>query len=150
MSDRTTVTLTVLTCHTEAAKRFFPDDNIEEYSCDDLHLTSFLFYEINNGNLPFLQNLTEAGIAFDSDWDKGAGFDSGSETCRFTSDGVVVGKDIYTHETSISLDLLMQYIDRPAALVNIIRDRKAWLHLLPWDNQEEYGKLYRTLRLIAH
>ena len=147
MGDRTTVHLTVLTTQARAAKELF-DYHSEEY--EGVGITSFVFNEINYGELPFLPALREAGIAYDSCWDDGNEYHSGTASCRFSPTGEDIRKGIYDNARNPSLDALILLIDRPAELRQAILDQQEKIRVLPLDSdQEAYGKLYRTHALLG-
>lgn len=146
MGDRTNVSLLVLTSQANTTKSFF------EYTCDEEKVydeqTSFYFSEVNYGELPFLSELISAGIAYDSDWDRGDEYGSGIESARFTAEGELVKKTIYEDAINPPIDSLLSRIDNPIELRQFIVDYVEKSNVLPWDNQEEYGKIYRVKQLI--
>lgn len=148
MGDRTTVTLTILTNQVAQARPLF-DDEPEYEDQNNLGLTEFVFYEVNYGNLQFLDQLQEAGIAYNSRWDSGSEFGSGCDYCRFTPNGGVIVKGISDDYINPSLDVLMEKIDDYEALKKAITSHHDQVSVLDWDNQEQYGKIYRTRQLIA-
>lgn len=147
MGDRTTVTLAFLQSQQEEALKHFDQVASEAEIVDDLAYHSF--YEINYGNLEFLDALQAAGIAYDSTWDRGSGFSSGTRSCRFMPDGTAVIKEIYESENNPNLGSLMCRIDDLLALRQFVLEYHQKVSVLPWDNQEEYGQRYRTKQLIS-
>jgi len=147
MGDRTTVYLDVLASQADAAKELF-DYDIDEAYCNGDQFVEFVFKEVNHGTLGFLKKLEEAGIAYDSSWSSGFEFGAGTTFCRFTDDGQVINFDRYDSEANPDLSGLMKRINNPKALREFILEHYNNVTPLPWDNQEEYGKLYRTKRLI--
>jgi hypothetical protein len=147
MGDRTTVYLDVLVSQADAAKKLFIYGPSDEYSNGDQFI-EFEFTEINNGTLDFLDELQEAGIAYDSSWSPGHEYGAGTTFCRFTADGQAIKFDRYDSEAHPDLSCLMTRIDDPKALREFILEHHNNVTPLPWDNQEEYGKLYRTKQLI--
>lgn len=150
MGDRTRVTLTVLRSQAEKAQELFsegyePEDTIHS----DSLLYSWEFDEVNYGRLPFLDRLKTAGIAYDSAWDNGDEYSSGYASCRFSSEGELVQKDLYDNEASIPLFVLTRLLNEPETLRQKILDTIQERTVLPWDNQEEFGKLYRMRQLIT-
>jgi hypothetical protein len=147
MGDRTTVYLDVLVSQAEAAKKLFDYGSQDEYLNGEGFI-EFVFTEINHGTLDFLSKLQEAGIAYDSSWSPGNEYGAGANFCRFTADGEVICFDRYDSEAHPDLSCLMTRIDDPIALREYILEHHKNVTPLPWDNQEEYGKLYRTKQLI--
>lgn len=147
MGDRTTVELTVLTAQSEAAQALF-DGEPDETGPSQL-LTVFTFYEVNYGELHFLPDLTAAGIAFDSYWGEGSEYGAGQKVCRFTAEGTLDLRELYDDYYNPDLNELMRHINDPVKLKEIIESHHKKVTPLPWDNQEQYGKLYRAAQLIT-
>lgn len=147
MGDRTTVTLTVLKAQADAAKVFFEYEADEEYEADKF--SAFTFYEVNYGNLDFIAKLVAAGIAFNSKWDSGSEYGPGTYYSRYTSEGEHKIWEIADSSINPSIDSLVLLLDRPIELHQFIVDHVENTTPLSWDNQLEYGKLFRTIQLIA-
>lgn len=147
MGDRTNVTLIVLTSQAAEAQQFFNED-IEEESNEETGLTAFMFEEVNYGELRFLPKLIEHGIAYNSEWEKGEEYDDGFESCRFTPIGEVETKEVYYNDRNPDINDLMGMLDNPLAIRKYLLNHHERITTLPWDRQEEYGKLYRTRKLI--
>lgn len=149
MGDRTTVTLTVLTSQVSEVVE------ILEYVLDCAYkfngdiTTSFTFDEVNYGTLKNLPALVDKGIAYESDWEAGSGYGPGTESTRFTEEGEVITKTVCDEDLSLAVITLMGVIDHPTELVELIKERHIELQILPWDNQEEYGKRYMARQLIS-
>jgi hypothetical protein len=142
MGDRTNVRLVVLVGHeADITHR-------DEEPTFDGPFAVFSYYDVTYGELPFLVDLRDKGIAYDSAWDKGDEYDSGAESCRFTSEGTAVVKTLYDSDRNPNLELLTLFLDDPIGLHGVITDHITSLEVLPWDNQAEYGKVYRTIQLI--
>lgn len=149
MGDRTTVHLYVPTDLADQAEALFDFGCEYTDDCED-NTTQFTFGEVNYGNLPFLNKLAEAGIAYNSCWEDGGDYKSGCESLRFTPSGEFVLKTLYNGEdVNPSLNRLLELIDQPEALREYILNYKEIRSVLPWDNQVEYGKLHRARQLIA-
>ena len=150
MGDRTRVTLTVLRSQAEKAQELFSEGyESEDTIASDSLLYSWEFDEVNYGRLPFLGGLKTAGIAYDSGWDNGDAYSSGYASCRFSSEGELVQKDLYDNEDSIPLSVLTRLLNEPETLRQKILDTIQERTVLPWDHQEEFGKLYRMKQLIT-
>lgn len=152
MGDRTTVTLTVLTSQSKKVKEFIKDrHDTERHPNDQLVMgehTHFHFAEVGGGELDFLPSLHAAGIAYESAWDDGQEFGPGIEVCRFTSAGEAIVKTITGSDEAILLTQLVCLLDKPDQLRELITNRVNENDYLPWENQEEYGKLYLVNQLI--
>jgi hypothetical protein len=147
MGDRTTVYLDVLVSQADAAEELFDYKPSTAYQNTE-KFVEFEFEEINHGTLNFLNELQEAGIAFDSSWLAGDENGAGSEFCRFTPTGESIRFVRYDSEINPDMNCLMRLIDDSHALREAILNHHKETTPLPWDNQEMYGKLYRTKRLI--
>ena len=147
MGDRTNVNLMVLAAHAKTTKELLlckPD----EISKDLVGFTTFIFYEINYGELDGLELLRDAGIPYESYWGQGSEYCPGTETCRFTPNGDAIVKIVYEEDLNISLASLMQDIEQPDVLVQKIRKAYEKNQVLSWDNQEDCGKRFRLKQLI--
>lgn len=152
MGDRTSVTLTVLTSQKAEAEKIFMADGYEaDHMTDDDHigLSHFSFYEVNYGDLPCLSDLTAAGIAHDSCWDHGGDYSAGTEFMRFTSQGEAKGYSYSNDDYNPDLKRLVALVNEPQALIAYILDHEDKVNPLPWDHQEEFGKIYRTKQLLT-
>lgn len=146
MGDRTTVTLTILESQQDEALKHF--GSVADEAWLDEPLAYHQFHEVNYGTLDFLDKLKAAGIAYESEWDRGSEYGPGVKSVRFTSDGDVVEKEIYNSECSIDVHDLMALLDKPEELKDLITSTHQAVSVLPWENQEKYGKLYRAKQLI--
>jgi len=146
MGDRTSVTLTVLECQSEAVEKVFrgfcSKGLITEARVD------YFFEKVNYGILRALPELQKQGIAYDSAWERGSDYEPGTEYLRFTSEGVAVKKCIYQYSHNPDISELMSFIDSPEELRSVILRKNEENYILPWDNQEEYGKRYQMLQLL--
>lgn len=151
MGDRSYVRLEVLASQKEKAEEIIEEryaGSSEDYeSEDDLH--TFCFEEVNGGDLPFLEELTAAGIAFDSSWDAGGDYGPGTDSCRFTPEGGAVTLRVMDDEINPDIYTLLKNIDDPIALRQSILDHKKKTTTLSWDDQEEYGQRYQARQLIS-
>ena len=148
MGDRTSVALRVLTSQVERVKEIIKG---EYYETDyyDPDLTIFDFDEVNYGELPFLQKLEKAGIPYNSRWGKGDDYGSGETVCRFTPEGEALVVELCDAEDNPRIASLLERLDKPEELVQYILDYVGSRKVYPWDNQEDYGKLYRMKQLIT-
>lgn len=159
MGDRTNVTLTILASQAKEAGKIM--GYLPEKSSGVL--TEFFFDEVNYGELDELPLLQGAGIAYDSDWGSGGEYREGCQSCRFSPEGEMEITEVYAGEENVSIDKLMTIIEKndpdseEAAdhsalyqeLETLILDHHAKVTPRSWENQEEYGKIYRTRQLIS-
>ena len=149
MGDRTTVTLTVLKEHAEEAQLHFDGWEAEYIDNDASHrFQRFTFYEVNYGTLPFLAELMEAGIPFDSDWDHGGDYGPGTHYSRYNDDGGIQEIELSNEYRNPDINELMKLIGDPQALIGKIVSHHMAVTPLPWDNQLENSKLFKTKKLI--
>ena len=111
-------------------------------------LTSFFFHEVNNGCVEEQDQLTNLGIAYNYKWGKGDNYDSGSKYIRFTPKGDLQHIEYYANELNPPLEKLLELVDQPEKMAQYVRQYSAEKTPLPWDNQVEYGKIYRTRQLL--
>jgi hypothetical protein len=149
MGDRTTVILSVLTEHAEEAQKIFKDDPPQE-SWTAGRLTRFVFHEVNYGELDFLEHLTAAGIAYDSEWGDGSEYGPGCKSCRFTPEGKAIIKALYNSDENPEINLLLPVLDDHEKLRLTILEHIKSREVMPWDNQIEYGKIYQAAQLISN
>jgi len=149
MGDRTTVVLSLLTSQVKEAEELlgYLHQSCNEECMDNT--TDFAFEEVNYGDLEGLVALEEAGIAYESTWRAGCEYEAGTTSVRFTSEGEKVKKTIYDSDLSIPITDLMHLINQPEAILELIKNSNEEVQVLPWDNQEEYGKRYRARQLIS-
>jgi hypothetical protein len=147
MGDRTTVVLTVLKSQSEKAKKFF-DCNSEEENVSD-EFVDYSFYEVNYGSLGFLNDLQDAGIAFNSNWGHGSEYGPGTEYLRFLPDGTHWREEVSDSYINPDLDTCMKLLDKPEELCIFIRNHYERITPPSWDNQEEYAKLFLARQLIT-
>lgn len=154
MGDRTTVTLRVLASQREATERLIPpgaepEEDYEATSDDGVALTAFTFHEVNYGSLNFLDDLRDAGIAYDSHWEDGGDYTAGTNYCRFDEAGQCIEHDVYDSDTNPNLSALMACIDQPEALRELILEHHEKVCALPWATQEHNSKLFLAHSLLG-
>ena len=116
MGDRTTMYLTVpkvLSEETAKLSKHDEDDNTEYDEYMD-----YTFDECNYATLPFTDLLIKHGIPHNQQWEKGDNYGSGNRYIRFTSEGLVVVKEIYDEALSISLEDVMDYAESKLPVTN--------------------------------
>ena len=156
MGDRTSVNLYVLSSQAERVVELL--GSVEEHPEERFtgtregeaptH-THLYFSEVNYGELAGLELLEEEGIAYDSEWSNGSEYGSGTSYCRFSPEGKMESSVQYDDQLNPPLGALMDRIEDSEGLKAYILDFSKKLEVRSWDNQEEYGRLYRTLRLIG-
>ena len=145
MGDRTWVEIIVLNESASLVKEILPDyAEIDESPS----LTSFFFHEVNNGWVEEQDQLTELGIAYNYKWGKGDNYNPGTKYIRFTPEGDLQHIEYYENELNPPLEKLLGLIDQPKKMAQYVRQYSAEKTPLPWDNQVEYGKIYRARQLI--
>lgn len=157
MGDRTYVVLTIPKEHKKLATKVIQqagwDICNDETSCPET--CAWGYDEVNYGELPFLDQLQNQGIAYVSSWSKGDEYGEGEAVLRFTDTGEFILKERYEsdaliHYSEIDRITMESYsTDEFARRVkSLAKQKKENFTDLPWDNQVEYGKLYRARRLI--
>jgi hypothetical protein len=137
----------VLKDHAKEAESFFDFAPVNTSKGDVF--TCFSFYEVNYGTLPFLGLIMNAGIPFDADWGPGSEYGPGSHFCRYTAEGELQEIERSNEYKNPDIDELMKLIDDPDALIKKIIDHHKSVTPLPWENQMEHAKLFRTKKLIS-
>lgn len=146
MGDRTTVYLRVLNSQSVEAQEYF---TLEDIGSDiGVTTTEFIFEDVNYGDLPFREALKKAGIAYDSSWSRGDDYGPGTESLRFDAEGNPFTSTVYESGINPELSDLMALIDKPDELRTFLLEHQADVADRPWENQEEYGKIYRATQLI--
>lgn len=145
MGDRTWVEIVVINETLDQVKSILPDDaevTIGEY------FTAFYFREVNQGCIDEQDELTNVGIPYNYEWGNGDNYDAGSKYIRFTPDGQLVHIEYYESEINPPLEKLLELVSTPKELAEFVQQYANEKTPLPWDNQVEYGKIYRTRQLI--
>ena len=147
MGDRTWVAITVLKESLDQVKEIFSDFyDIEIVEGD--YLASLHFDEVNNECVEEQDDLTEKGIPYNYEWGIGDNYDPGSKYIRFTPKGDLQHIEYYANELNPPLEKLLELVDQPEKMAQYVRQYSAEKTPLPWDNQVEYGKIYRARQLI--
>lgn len=146
MGDRTTVALRVLTVHLEQVKTIIENEAVID---EEDEFTLIWFDEVNYGELSFLKDLEEKGIPYDSSWERGSNYYSGTRYHRFTDEGEAVQKDVYDDALNPVLSALMELLDSPQKLAEAIVEAHAKVTPLPWDTQEQNSKRFLARKLIG-
>ena len=145
MGDRTWVEIVVLNTTLPLVEEILPDD--AEISTS-LEPSSFYFHEVNNGCIEEQGQLTEMGIPYNYEWGSGDNYKSGFKYIRFTPEGDPQHIEYYEDEINPPLEKLLELVSKPKELAEYVQKYSDDITPLPWDNQVEYGKIYRTRRLI--
>jgi len=150
MGDRTSVSLSFPTALLEKAKSLDTSEDFDDPNWENDGITNFYFYEVNYGNLDFLDDFIKAGIAFDSHWDAGGDYGPGTRSVRFTPEGDLIDKEIYDEGVNPDIDTLMELLETPDQLIQYIKDWKEKVSVPDLDEyQVEYGKIYQAKKLIS-
>ncbi len=147
MGDRTWVEIIVLKESLDQVKEVLSDFLDLEIAEGD-YLASLYFYEINNGCVEEHVQLTERGIPYNYEWGPGDNYYPGTKYIRFTPEGNLQHIEYYDNEVNPPLEKLLELVSKPKELVEYVQQYANERTPLPWDNQVEYGKIYRTRRLI--
>ena len=151
MGDRTRVILEFPAEFKEEANAIIAaaHEEGENITCDDTDdIICLSFEEVNYGELPFLPKMADAGIPYNSSWSSGSNYGAGTEYNRYTSEGCTVFLNVFDEDINPSIVALMTVIDEPIKLQEMVRNHHQDTTPLPWDNQVEYAKKYRVLKLI--
>lgn len=153
MGDRTYVILTVPAVHAGEVAGIYNEVSIIPHgtamvSEQGLDLVFFEFEDVNYGELDDLDKLEKLGIAFDSDWSQGDEYDEGCTYMRFDSEGNPVRKEIYQGDDAISMNRLLPLFDDHHKLRELIKSVNDSLHVIPWDDQVENGKIARLKHIV--
>lgn len=155
MSDGTTVDLYVLKIHEEYIRELYANYNPYEgqffnYNKDLVAL--FSFEDINYGELHDLDILEEEGISYTIDWGIGDSFSQGSKSLRFDDKGNKIKSTYFEDELSIPYLELVKIL-KSAEPLTVIKEKVAEMEsistLLPWEDQDQNAKIYRTRKLIG-
>lgn len=148
MGDRTWVEIVVLKESLPQVKEVLDLLNDEGEITEKGELVSIYFDEVNDGRIDEQDELTNVGIPYNYEWGNGDNYDAGSKYIRFTPEGQLVHIEYYESEINPPLEKLLELLDKPKELVQYIQQYSDDKTPLPWDNQVEYGKRYRTLQLL--
>ena len=145
MGDRTWVEIVVLKeCLPQVKELLGNDGQITEED----ELAALYFYEVNYGRIDEQDKLTNSGIPYNYAWGIGDTYDAGSKYIRFTPEGELVHIEYYEAEINPPIEKLLELAEQPEELAQYVRKYSAEHTPLPWDNQVEYGKIYRTRQLL--
>ena len=154
MGDRTAVTLDIPKVDFERTQEepwFEYGEEICEYNQDGVELISIIHYEVNYGELPFLHELTARGIPYDVRWEAGGNYTAGYGFLRFTPEGKAKLIEYHDEDENPPLQKLL------SLSVGLPDSHPLRQYLLQWqedhvpdgwENQEQYGELYRALQLL--
>ncbi|MGH1461265.1 MAG: hypothetical protein ACRBB6_04435 [Neptuniibacter sp.] len=151
MGDRTFCRLSVQKDDVELVKQLIDrmGDSFDELndSCDTY--AYFDFFEVNYGRFFCEEELLEAGVPCDWEWQSGSEYGPGTTTIRFDGTGEEHTNEVDDSCINPDLDQLIKLIDSPDELREHILKHKEQITHIPWDNQAEYKKLYRAKKLIT-
>jgi hypothetical protein len=157
MGDRTDVQLTIPTELHKLAEQVAPDmcDHAGATYCEQhggLQLVTLEYYEVNYGELEFLPKLVDVGIPYTRYWYRGGEYNQGEEFLRFTPEGDIRLVELYEGEENFPIDQLtdLMILGDMDKLTDAYNAHMLKTTPLSWDNQVEYGKLFRTKKLILN
>ena len=145
MGDTTHVAIQIPQECLETAIQCLPSFNYKAKMNDFIILE---FSEVNYGELEEFEELIALGIPCDYEWGKGSEYGSGRKYIRFTPEGEIQLIEYYDKDRNPDLNMLLYLLGTPEKLAAFIRQYHAAITPLPWDNQVEYGKIYRTRQLL--
>lgn len=148
MSDETWVEIVVLKESLPQVKEVLNLLEDEGEIVEGVELASIYFYAVNNGCIDEQDELTDSGIPYNYEWGNGDNYDAGSKYIRFTSEGEVKHIEYYESEINPPIEKLLELVDQPEKMAQYVQQYSAEKTPLPWDNQVEYGKIYRTHQLL--
>ena len=154
MGDRTYVYLYVPAELFQQAKEIAIKHDREptEECTDDVSAHWMGFAEVNYGELNCTKELRSAGIAYDMDWGTGSSYEEGNEYCRFSETGELIVKTVFGSSHCLYPSQIEEVIEKHNtldAVKELLKNHYDSTTPLPWDNQVEYGKLYRTKQLLC-
>ena len=109
----------------------------------------FGFRNMPNAIMDKVGSLKASGVAYDYSWGRSLFLNSGGHSTRFSPDGELIYKDLIKSDLNLNVESIYKYTDDPDLLKRIIKAAYERQCILPWDNQEEYGKLYMARQLVA-
>lgn len=111
---------------------------------------TYTVQEVDDSSIDaFLDALLEVGIAYDAEYESGYSDGCWVTHWRFTDAGLLVDKTIYENDNVLQVVELMHLINDEKALTNLILKAYKNLYVIPWDKQDEYGKVFQMKQLIA-
>lgn len=148
MGDWVHTSLTVHIVDKERTSVILGDDGEEIEYPDDAFFVTFDF-ESNYARLSYHDELVAAGIPYTFSWSGGGEYTEGEIFSRYTETGEHTLLELWHHEENPPMSQILLLIDSPEELRAFILMHKKDTTPLPWDNQLEYVKIFRTQQLIA-
>ena len=115
-------------------------------------LAEFCIPEVNYANIEAeTQALTREGIPHSWYWTPGGGYDSGKGYVRFTAEGEVIYHDYSDPDVNPCIDHVIKLLETKTSeeVLEYLREYKAKYSPQSWDNQVEYGKVYKLKQLVS-
>ncbi len=163
MGDRTSVQVTVLKEHSNTVLK--EHSNIVEkfniYWVDEEKRITVIFQldDVNYGEVLALTELREQGIAYNFHWDSGDEYTAGTEYCRFNKNGEILIKQVDDDQIGklcadniaeiLNSKSLMLDSQKIYAIQKYLKDAQDHWTEPSWDSQVDYGKMYKTIKLIS-
>ncbi len=154
MGDRTTCCVYVLKEHMDRAIALIEPEEGAPSDIDqgiNLPWTCLYYEDVNYASIDALDEFLAEGIAYDFVWNQGDGYSEGEQHLRFTPEGEAVFTSNSPENPSGYLASIEKDLDSFTSVDEVrayLAQRKAKHVPLPWDNQAEYGKIYRARKLI--
>lgn len=115
-------------------------------------LAEYLMVEVNYANIEAeTQALIREGIPHSWYWTAGGDYDSGKGYVRFTPEGEVIYFDYDDPQTNPNVDEVIKLVETKTSeeVLEYLRKYKAKYSPQSWDNQVEYGKVYKLKQLVS-
>ena len=148
MGDRTWVEIVVLKESLPQVKEVLDLLDGEAHITEGDKLAAIYFDEVNYGNLEEQEKFSKHGIPYNYEWGNGDDYEAGRKYIRFTPEGEVKHIEYYDSEYNPPIEKLLELSDKPEELAQYVRQYSAEITPLPWDNQVEYGKIFRARQLL--
>ncbi len=149
MGERVDVVLTVLKEHLDRVIEISDNSHEEIQESVEDNFTHLIFSEVNYGNLDFLYKLQDEGIAYTSEFDAGSDWSTGQDVLRFTPEGEARNTHIYESDYSPNLTELIEHSKSGGSIDSLIEKVRERIYIPPWDNQAEWGKIYRLKQMLV-
>lgn len=124
------------------------DDASDIENTNDEDFVTFGF-ESNYCRLSYHDKLVAAGIPYVFSWSGNGECTEGESYSRYTKTGEHTLVELWYRDENPSMAEIFPLLDKPEELRTFILTHKTNTTPLPWDNQTEYAKLFRTQQLIA-
>ena len=158
MGDRTYVELTIQKENEEETLAIAESDGWNTKYLDKKPTKNLIrigFDEVNYGELNFLSKLENAGIAYTSSWGDGDEYVSGEQHGRYNKNGELKKLEVYNDDYKICPVKLNEIICKRCSdglkvylIKDLLKQHKNETIPLPWDDQLQYAKIFKTKQLL--